>query len=324
MKVKKEYVVLVLIILALSVYLFLRSRDRSLYKVPEVSEVASEDITQIEISRPGSTILMTKKDDHWYIDPQKFPADTDKVKGMLDHIKGITLTALVSEAKDYNRYELGNDQKITVKAWIGDKLSRSFDVGKTAPSYRHTFVKLPEDSNVYHARGNFKSNFDQTVESLRDKSVLSFDKKEIRELTIVKAGKMLVLERKEVPVEASSGQDADKEKKTASKEETVWVNPEGKNGDESKINSLLDSLSRLKCKKYIEDRKKEDFKDPVYTVRLKGAHEYSLSIFAKKDKDSKTYPAVSSQNDYPFDLADYQTDRIMTDPEEMIKKPKKS
>ncbi len=322
MRVKKEYVVLVLIILALSVYLFLRSRDRSLYKVPEVPEVAPEDITRIQISRPGSTILMTKRDDRWYIDPQKFPVDADKVKGMLDHIKGITLTALVSEAKDYYRYELGNDQKITVKAWIGDKLSRSFDVGKPAPSYRHTFVKLPEDSNVYHARGNFRSNFDQTVEGLRDKSVLSFDKKEIRQLTIGKAEKMLVLERKEVPVEPGSGQGADK--KTASRKETVWVNPEGKKGDGSKVNSLLDSLSRLKCKKYIEDRKKEDFKDPVYTVRLKGAHEYSLSIFARKDKDSKTYPAVSSQNDYPFELADYQADRIMTEPEEMIKRPKKS
>ncbi|MEE9418311.1 MAG: DUF4340 domain-containing protein [Desulfatiglandaceae bacterium] len=325
MKVKKEYILLVLIILALSIYLYLRSPDRTLYQVPEVPDVVGEDITEIEITRPGGvTISLKKKDDRWFIKPQGFLADTAKVQGMVDHMKEITLTALVSEAKDYNRYELGDDQKITVKARIGDKLTRNFDVGKVAPSYRHTFVKLADDAKVYHARGNFRSNFDQTVEGLRDKKVLSFDKKEISKIRISKAQKELLLERKEVPVEADSSQEADKEKKPDVKKETVWVNPEGKKGDKSKVSSLLKTLSGLECKRYIGDRKRDDFKDPIYTVRLKGHQEYTLSIFAKKDKDSKNYPAVSSQNDYPFELADYQANKIMIDPEEMLKNPEQS
>ncbi|NQU14283.1 MAG: DUF4340 domain-containing protein [Desulfobacteraceae bacterium] len=324
MKVKKEYVLLVLIILALSIYLYVRSTDRTLYEIPEVPDLAGDDITEIDISRPGgATISLNKKDDQWVIQPQGFVADTDKVKAMVNHIKKITLTALVSEAKDYNRYKLGDDQKITVKARTGDKLSRDFDVGKTAPSYQHTFIKLADDANVYHARGNFRSDFDQTVESLRDKTVLSFDKKEITEIRISKGQETLILDRKEVSVEPEPTQKAEKEKKPAAKKETVWVNPAGKKGDASKVSSLLKALSDLECKRYIGNRKKDDLKDPVYRVRLKGLQEYTLSIFAKKNKDAKSYPAVSSQNDDPFELADYQANKIMIAPDEMLEKPKK-
>ena len=38
---------------------------------------------------------------------------------MLDVIEELTLTALVSESKNYVRYDLSHDEKITVKAWKG-------------------------------------------------------------------------------------------------------------------------------------------------------------------------------------------------------------
>ncbi len=318
MKIKKEYLILVLIILGLTIYLLLRSPNRSLYHVPEVPDVAVEDITKIEISRPRRTILLNRKDDRWFIDPQGFPADAAKVREMLNHIKEIALTALVSEAKDFNRYDLGKDQKIAVKAWSGDRLRRDFDIGKVAPSYRHTFVRMAGDANVYHARGNFRGNFDQGVEGLRDKTVLSFARKDIREIRMIKAQKELLLERKDLDVKADSTEGADEEKKPDTRKETIWVDPEGKKGDISKVNSLLNTLSDLKCKKYLGDLKKEDLKDPIFAVRLKGDQEYTLSIFGKKEKDAKGYPAASSQNDYPFEIADYGADRIMIDPEEIL------
>ncbi len=322
MKVKKEYILLVLIILALSAYLYLRSTDRTLYEIPEVPDIAGEDITEIDITKPGGvTILLSKKDDKWFIKPQGFPADKETVDLMLPFLKEVTLTALVSEAKDYNRYDLGYDQKITVKVRTGDKLQRHLDVGKAAPSYRHTFVRLAGDKNVYHAKGNFRGNFDETIESLRDKTVLSFDKKEIREIQITKGDKTLTLKRKEVSDSADSNQKSDKEKKPDVKKKTVWLTPDGNEGDGSKVSSLLKTLADLECRKYIEDRKKEDLKDPIYMVRLTGDKEYTLSVFAKDSKDVKNYPSVSSQSNYPFELEGNEADKIMIDPGDMVKKP---
>ena len=66
---------------------------------------------------------------------------------------------------------------------------------------------------------------------------------------------------------------------------------------------------------------KIDFKDPVYAVTLQGSREYSLSIFAQENKDEKTYPAVSSENNYPFLLSDTQIDSLKAHMDE-IKKAK--
>ncbi len=56
-------------------------------------------------------------------------------------------------------------------------------------------------------------------------------------------------------------------------------------------------------------------------MKLKGARDYQLDIFAKLQKDDENYPAVSSASDYPFFLSDSQVQQIMINPEEMLKKP---
>ncbi|NIS75020.1 MAG: DUF4340 domain-containing protein, partial [Deltaproteobacteria bacterium] len=110
-------------------------------------------MSKIEISKPEGSIILSKRDNSWYIDPKGYSAESQKIKkDMLVTIEKLTLTALVSESKTYSRYHLGNDKKISVRAWAGNKLRREFEVGKAAPSLRHTFVKIAGDDRVYHAR----------------------------------------------------------------------------------------------------------------------------------------------------------------------------
>jgi hypothetical protein len=59
-------------------------------------------------------------------------------------------------------------------------------------------------------------------------------------------------------------------------------------------------------------------------VRLTGDKEYTLSIFAKDSKDAKSYPSISSQNKYPFELEGNKADKIMIDPEDLVKKSEPS
>lgn len=319
MKIKKEYFILVAIILSIALYLILRNPDRTHYKLPKVPHVAKTDISKIEISKPDTTIVLKRKDKKWYIAPEGYLANTDEVEKMLDSIEKLFVTTLVSESKNYSLYDLDDDHKITVKAWAGEALRREFNVGKTASSYQHTFLKLSGDDRVYHARGNFRSNFDQTVESLRDKTVLSFNRSEIQEIQIAKGKEVIAFNRTQVPGKVSTGKEDDADSQPEAESKTVWQTADGKEGDETKLNRLLNTLSNLRCEKYIDNQKKEDFTDPVYTFQLKGAQEYDLSIFAKKDKSSKSYPAVSSENDYPFLLPEWQTKSLMTNPGDMLK-----
>jgi hypothetical protein len=312
MKIKKEYFILAGVMVALILYLVLHRSNRTHYKLPDIPEISGKQISKLEIGKADKTLVLNKKDNTWYIDPKGYPADSHKVKNMLDVIEKLTLTALVSESKNYVRYDLTDDKKIIVKAWEGKTLSREFDIGKSANTYQHTFVRLATDSNVYHARGDFRRKFDRTVDDLRDKIVLSYTQKDIRDITLTKDKNTLTLTQKQI-----SGQESKKTAepdKTSEKTETqiVWQDAVGKKTDTAKVDRLLSFLNPLECETYITDAKKDDFKNPTYAVVLKGDKEYSLCVFAKKDKDAKTYPAISSENESPFLLSESQVESIQS------------
>jgi hypothetical protein len=320
MKIKKEYLILILIIAALSAYLYMRSFNHTSYQLPEISSLDPNQITKIEISKNDETIVLKKNDNQWHIDPPGYLADANRVKDMLNVFKSFSLTALVSEAKDYSRYDLNAEKRIRVKAWMGNTLQRSFDIGKAAPSFRHTFVRLDDDSRIFHASNSFRSKFELTVDSLRDKNVLSFKPAEIHELQITSNQTSVKLVRSEAPsTPAVSQQEADTAPSSNVKFE--WQSNDGNKGNEQNINRLLTALGNLRCEQYINGRSKVSFSNPIYTVKLKGTQDYRLDIFAKLKQDDKNQPAVSSDNDYPFFLSGSQVQRIMINSEEMLKKP---
>ena len=96
---------------------------------------------------------------------------------------------------------------------------------------------------------------------------------------------------------------------------------DGNEADAAKLTKLLSATSKLRCENYIEGKNKSDFTNPLYTLHLTGPEEYTLSIFAKPDKEAKSYPALSSHSDFPFLLSAKQAEKIMKDPEALIKKP---
>lgn len=319
MKFKKEYLILILIIAALSAYLLMRSSDRALYELPEIAAIEQNQITKIQISKGGQKIVLNKKDNKWYLEPHGYVADTKKVMDMLDTFGGFTLTTLVSESKDYGRYELNAEKRVTVKAWQQEALKRHFDIGKPASSFRHTFVRLDGDDRVYHASDNFRSKFDLTEDNLRDKNVLSFKPADIHEIQITKDKTSLRLVRSQKPV-ASHLEKSDTTPQAALKFE--WHSSDGTKVNDPNLTQLVTTLSNLNCTAFINDRGKETFLSPIYSVKLTGGQNYQLSIFGKLQKDDENYPAMSSASDDPFFLSDSLAKQIMKNPEEMLARPK--
>ena len=318
MKLKKEYPILVAVVIALVLYLVLRNTDRIHYQLPDVPQVDGKQITKLEITRSGQLILLNKKDNNWFVGPDNYPADSNKVKSMLEIVEKLILTTLVSESKNYFRYDLSADKKVVVKAWSGNRLDREFEIGKAATTFRHTHVKLSADPNVYHAQGEFRRRFDQSIDDLRDLSVLSFDQDDIREIQITEGKTLIVVIQKDFKESAGEKTDPNTKSDQETKAKKIWETPDGKKVDMSKLKHLLSTLSRLKCEKFIPKNKKTEFKDPIYEIQLKGTKNYSLSLFAKEGKEEKIYPAISSENDYPFYLADHQVDDLKTNIKKML------
>ena len=322
MKIKKEYLLLALVIIVLTVYLVMRTFDRTQYQLPDVPQVAGQEISKLQITRDQTTIVINKRDGQWYIAPQEFPADKSKVKDMLNAIENLTLTALVSESGNYNLYDLNAEKGINVKAWQADKLRWDVDLGKTASSFRHTFVKPAGDKRIFHARGNFRNNFDLTVDDLRDKLVLALNPADIQQIQVIKDQQSLTLNKTQTPVAVEGAQDQKQTEAPPSEaNQPVWQAADGRPVDEAVVKQILNTVSNLHCEKFISDRRKDDFTSPLFTLRLKSAQAYSLSIFAKTAEKDTDFPAVSSGSNYPFLLSGSQVDRIMQDPLKVPKTP---
>ncbi|MDZ7833587.1 MAG: DUF4340 domain-containing protein [Desulfobacterales bacterium] len=314
MKSKKEYIILIAVAIVLIMYLLLHQSDRTLYQLPEMPDLSEKEISRLEIKTPDETIELKKEAGQWVIKPQGYKAAGKKIDKMIDTLKDFQLTALVSESKSYTRYELSPDKKIMVKAWAGGETVRTFAVGKAAPSNRHTFVKLPDNPNVYHARNNFRRNFDQRLADLRDKTVLALKADEIQAVEINDTDRQLKIARTQTEAEVDVSSNAS-EKTEKTKEDTpekpVWQDTKGNEVEASQVEDLLNSLSGLKCKSFINDREKSDFTDPIYEVTLTGPETHTLSIFEKAAEEDNTYPAVSSGSQHPFNLSAQKAESIM-------------
>ncbi len=346
-KIKKEFLILGAIIVVILGYLLFKQSDKVHYQLPSLDSVKAETLTKIEVKGAEKSFTLAKKDGKWVIDPQGYPTDEEKVKKITGTVSGLTLSELASKAKSYIRYGLDKEKVIKVKAYKDSDVVREFEIGKEASTRNHTFVKLKDDTNVYQARENFRRDFDTKIDDLRDKLVLNVDKNEVSEIEVTKGEENLFFTKSAPeppkvptplvnPVDDAKKDAKDKEKKpeaappvvtsSNAKPEPAWMLKDGTEGNKGQLEGILGQLTSLKCDSFLDDKKKGELKEPIFTLRVKGRKDYTLTIYDKieikeKEDDPGTskYPAISSENPYPFLLNTYKAEQIMKKPEELKK-----
>jgi hypothetical protein len=100
---KIEYVILGVAIISLLLYLFLRNPDRIHYDIPEIDPVSSEDIHKI--------------DKQWFIGPQGYPANPDKIQKIIKEISDFSITDVISESGSYSKYGLDDQNGIITRVY---------------------------------------------------------------------------------------------------------------------------------------------------------------------------------------------------------------
>ncbi|WP_457553735.1 DUF4340 domain-containing protein [Desulfobacula sp.] len=306
---KKEYLILIALILILAAYLLFHKENTDNFTLPEIAKIDISKITGLVIDKKEGSIEFTKKKDLWLITDKEYPADSSLVQSILDTLKSLKLSELVSQKQDLGRYELDDENRIQVKAVAGQKTIFEFTMGKTAPSFNHTFVMLINDKNIYYAKGNFRTHFDKTIENFRDKKVLEFKEDSIKQFTIEKEGisKTLV-----------SKKDKDK-KKTA----IIWQSDKDTPADEKMVSSLLSSVSFLKCEKYLGSFTKNKLgkEKSLCRIHLKNEKSIELTLFKTETEDNLI--GISSMNEYVFALNQYNGKEILSAVDELLGIPKK-
>ncbi len=311
---KKEYIILIILIIGLSVYLALKKNDQVHYELPTIPQVDTTRIDRVEISKADRLVVLNKDQKDWTVTDKKFPANPDEIELLLGTLKKMTLSALASEAKDLFRYELDDTQAVKVKALAGKEVVLSLAVGKPAASYNHTFIYLDDkDQTVYQANGNFKHQFDKSADDFRDKKVLGFDPDSMKKITLDKQGKTVTLVKAPVPQKPDQEQGAPQKElpseKTASRE-MVWTNQTGDVADQKTISDLLSSLSDLKCQAFLDDANAARLKDtqPSCKILLENDKTFILNLFDKNDRQD--VEGSCSSTPYAFTLSSYKAQDI--------------
>ena len=311
---KKEYLILAVVILALSVYLVVKKDNLQNYTLPEPMKIEQGEINKILITRKNIPVELVRENEIWVVSDKKFTADMNKVTELLDVIRNLKVSGLISESTDTIRYELDEPQAIDVKVFKDKEPLLSFKIGKTAPSGNHTFIMLAGDTKIYQADKNFQTKFNTSVNTLRDKQVLTFKQAAIEQISLVKDGVTKNLTMAPAPAPATAPATAPAPATATDDKETdvSWKFEDGTTPDKEALTNLLSSLSFLKCERFSDSLSKEELEklSPLCKITIKDTPPIVLNIFDKKDGDSMV--ATSSMTPYPFVLESYKGKDILS------------
>jgi len=313
---KKEYIILIILIIGLIAYLGLKKDNQVHYELPTIPQVDTTRIDRVEISKADRLVVLNKGENGWTVTDKKFSANPEDIEQMIGTLKAIKLSALVSEAKDLARYELNDTHAVKVKALAGKKAVRSFVIGKTAPSHNHTFIYLDDkDRTVYQANGNFKSQFDKESADFRDKKVLEFDPAGVKKVTLEKQGQIVTLIKSQTPKTTDQEKDETKKdliEKKPLHEESTWKKEDGSVTDQKTISDLLSSLSKLECQAFLDEDKAARLKEiqPSCKILLENDKTFILNLFNKNE--NQDVEGSCSYTPYAFTLTSYKAEDIVS------------
>ena len=302
---KKEYFLLILAIIVLSAYLFFHNKDIDNYSIPEIPDISEEKIESIEITQNNKTINCFKDNGVWVVTENKFPADKNIISEMTASISNLTITTLISEKENLQRYDLDKDKAILVIAKSSNKIVRQFCIGKTAPTQKHTFITLDDKKSTFHAKGNLRRMFNKSIDNLRDKQIQKFDSTKINNIEVSKGDLKRIITKKQL------AQDD-----TEAKSE--WQCQDNAELKQESADSIIKTVSNLRCSSYLETQTKSEFenKTPFLKIVLNTDKAFEFTLFPKTEQDK--YIGISSESKYVFILEDHIADDIISQSDKLL------
>ena len=152
--------------------------------LPEVK--GTDDVDKIEITNGDKpTITLQKAGDKWMVLPVNAPANQTSVKSMLDNIKELKTTEVVSSKPDDDvkkSYNLDAAHAVRVVGYKGADKKFSDLFGKSGG--RGEMVMVGDNPAIYAASGYASYLYTRDVADWRDKDIFKFDDTNVSSLLI--------------------------------------------------------------------------------------------------------------------------------------------
>ncbi|MDP9171780.1 MAG: DUF4340 domain-containing protein [Acidobacteriota bacterium] len=157
---------------------------------PKILTVAEDQIEGIRLAKAAAEPIVLKKlAGTWVIaEPKQLTADQDVVKQLTGSVAALSADRLIDEHPgSLSEFGLGlpaEEVDITLKSGAVTKVL----LGGDTPSGTDTYTKLEGKAAVYTIASSTKSNFDKSVNDLRDKRLLPFNQDKVTAISVTSKG----------------------------------------------------------------------------------------------------------------------------------------
>jgi hypothetical protein len=245
--------------------------------------LSSDDVQKIMLKRENDSITFekTSEDDkqEWVItEPLEAKADKYEVDRLADNFSDLRIERVVEEEpEDLKKYEI---PKKEITLWFKDQEKPvKILVGAENPLDNTLFAKREDESKVVLLSSYLKSTLEKSLFDFRLKDIFRFETDDVKNIKLRAKESRWEAEKKE--------------------EEWFLKRPVAALAKESKITSILNSLSGLKAKEFVsEEKNKEEVAQfglnrPDYEVVLTMPVENQEMTFFLHKKDEKLFATTS-------------------------------
>lgn len=240
MKIGKQVIWPLLLIVILGLYLGINRTGKMNYKIPAFDTIEGENINIVRIKGLSESIKIYLDDEVWRVGDDNLRAEPSKVTEMISFLVNLQFIDMVSDTGNYQNYGLEDTEYISVKAWTGNNNEghpdRELFIGNLNTTGSFTFIRRPDNIGVFTVGGNIKRLFDVTQNDLIDKRILNIDIPDIDKITLSFSDFSITLG-----------------KTVGENNEDIWTSSEGLSIEIEKLEQNLRYLSNSRFNTYIDN-----------------------------------------------------------------------
>ena len=271
----------------------------------------SETPDQILIEKSDGNVTLVNEDGTWVINNEKYEAVESNVDSMIEYAKDINAldrVASLSNAASVSKYEFDDANAIKVTVSAGEKVLRTFTLGKDATTGIQCYATVNGSNDIYLIDGDYRNIYDKTVDQLRSKTVYTVDSVDISSVSVT-----------------PYGEETWAVSRTGDTENLVW-NISGANItlDSQKAADWLNSFNTLTTNQW--HGTSDDLDGEPYAAVQLGTTKGTITIEtyivpADPDVEGSTnlYYGKCNKSPYWFEIASYNFSKFQKKPEDLEK-----
>ncbi|MFP4081202.1 MAG: DUF4340 domain-containing protein [Candidatus Aminicenantes bacterium] len=282
MKFRTTLILLLVFIVLLALVYFFEIRGKGEQETEEkLVDLSSDEVRKIVFKRDDESITFRKEEEDWLItEPLEAKADKYEVNQLVDNFCQLGIERVVEETaaeEDLKKYEI--PQKEIILHFKAKAHPVRIKVGMENPLDNTFFAQREGEPRIVLIPSHLKTHMEKSVFDFRKKDIFSFDTDQVKSIRV----------------------RAKERSWRAQKKEDEWFlkKPLESLAETSKINSILNSLSSLKAKEFISEKKKEEeikkygLDRPDYEIHLILPAASQEATFFLQEKEDKLYATTS-------------------------------